>query len=263
MSSARKKHIPLRKGPGRAILRLHRRIGVALSAVFLVICFTGILLNHNVDLDLSNKRVDTDWIYDWYGIRPKGDLMSFEAGEHRISHLSGTLYFDTTPINQTRYLIGVETLDNFHVVATDSALILVSTEGELIETLSSAALPNGDIIGIHKSVTGSLALETSNGFFLSDNDFLVWNQTEPLLDLTANQPTVPNPEMSEALIDSFRGEGLSWNRVVLDIHSGRFFGSLGKWVADISALGLIILTLSGIFYTTKYLRKARERALSK
>jgi uncharacterized iron-regulated membrane protein len=40
-------------------------------------------------------------------------------------------------------------------------------------------------------------------------------------------------------------------RVILDLHSGRFFGKLGPWLFDIAALLLILLSLSGAWIWLK------------
>lgn len=253
-----------RRGPGRAILRWHRRIGIGLSAVFIVICLTGILLNHNVDLDLDNKQVEADWIYKWYGIEPQGDLIHFQTSENSsVSLFSGSLYFETTQVATAQNLIGIAKLSDFMIAATDSSLLILSESGELIETLSDSSLPNGTLISISSSDTGRALLQTDEGFFLADENLLTWQPTDRTKQANTITPSPASPELKRQLIASFRGEGISWNRVILDLHSGRFFGSLGKWIVDLTAFGLIFLTFTGIWYTTRHLKKARERAMSK
>jgi len=39
--------------------------------------------------------------------------------------------------------------------------------------------------------------------------------------------------------------------VILDLHSGRFFGQLGPWVFDAAAVLLILLSLSGTWIWLK------------
>jgi hypothetical protein len=45
----------------------------------------------------------------------------------------------------------------------------------------------------------------------------------------------------------FRGSGLTLERVILDIHAGRVFGSAGRWLADAAASVFILLALTGIW----------------
>ena len=63
--------------------------------------------------------------------------------------------------------------------------------------------------------------------------------------------SAPAPADLEAAYQAYRGEGLSLYRVILDMHSGRFFTRFGPWIADLAALGLVALTLSGIYYAMK------------
>jgi len=253
----------MRRGPGRALLRWHRRIGVALTALFILICVTGILLNRTVELDLDNKRVETDWIYNWYGIEPEGDLVHYKAGDDSLSHFSGTLYFNTTPIASANELRSVASFEPFHLALTESNLLILSLEGELIESLSGSSLPAGELKHILSSDTDRAILETSEGYFRADADLLVWEKLDSRPKLSLQVTSDAPSKLEDALVSSFRGEGISWNRVILDIHSGNFFGPIGKWIVDLTALGLIFLTLSGIWYTTRHLKKARERASSK
>ncbi len=43
------------------------------------------------------------------------------------------------------------------------------------------------------------------------------------------------------------GNGINLERMVLDFHSGRLFGSIGVWFVDIVGVMVILLALSGLF----------------
>jgi len=45
------------------------------------------------------------------------------------------------------------------------------------------------------------------------------------------------------------------DRVILDIHSGRFFGSIGKWVWDILVIGILALSISGFVLFLRYQKR--------
>jgi len=51
--------------------------------------------------------------------------------------------------------------------------------------------------------------------------------------------------LKKLLRNHFRGEVLPVERVLLDLHSGRFFGKIGPWLFDIAAALLILLSLTG------------------
>ncbi len=52
--------------------------------------------------------------------------------------------------------------------------------------------------------------------------------------------------LQQAITRVYRGEGLSLERLLLDLHSGRIFGSIGVLVYDLLALALGFLSISGL-----------------
>lgn len=249
-----------RRGPGRALLRLHRRIGIALSAVFIVVCLTGIVLNHNDDLEFQSRTVKADWVYDWYGLQPSGELRYFPLANGSVSWLDGQLFFGTRTLGAYPEPIGIAELPFANAIAFETDILLVSSDGEIIETLAESTIPGTAIEAIAPRENEALLIKTNSGNFVSDSEILSWSPTNESTFPARGEASQAPVSLQEEIRAAYRGEGITWGRVVLDIHTGRFFGSFGKWIADIGALALIFLTVSGIIYTTRYLNKARARA---
>ena len=57
--------------------------------------------------------------------------------------------------------------------------------------------------------------------------------------------------LAAELSADYRGHSLSWERVLLDLHSGRLFGRYGTWVMDIAAGLLLVLVMTGIWLWTQ------------
>ncbi|MBD5781306.1 PepSY domain-containing protein [Pelagicoccus sp. NFK12] len=253
-----------RRGPGRALLRLHRRVGVALSAIFILICVTGILLNHSDDLDFQSRTVEADWIYDWYGLQPAGEVIHYSLGQHSLASLDGQLFLDKRSLGHFPPPIGAAPLENLIAVAFPKSMLLLTREGEIIETIPPASLPGDTISQIVTDDQRTLIIDTDAGPYRSDESIIDWSPiAEPNRKLETIAASPAPDELTQHLLRAFRGEGITWGRVLLDIHTGRFFGSAGKWIADLSGIALILLTLTGVFYTMRYLKKARERSLSR
>ena len=53
--------------------------------------------------------------------------------------------------------------------------------------------------------------------------------------------------MLESLSRDYRGRGLSWERLLADLHSGRILGAAGTYFMDFIALSLIVLSMTGLF----------------
>jgi hypothetical protein len=50
-------------------------------------------------------------------------------------------------------------------------------------------------------------------------------------------------------------EALTWDRVLLDLHTGRFFGGFGPYAMDAAAILLLLLVFSGVYNWLKRIRK--------
>ncbi|MFT5351416.1 MAG: hypothetical protein ACI9MF_002239 [Gammaproteobacteria bacterium] len=47
------------------------------------------------------------------------------------------------------------------------------------------------------------------------------------------------------MLSLYRGKGLSLERILLDLHSGRLLGNAGVFIVDLAALFFVFLALSG------------------
>ncbi len=73
------------------------------------------------------------------------------------------------------------------------------------------------------------------------------------------QPAVLPATIASELITTYQGQGLTWEHVLLDLHSGRILGQPGVWLYDAAALLLLFLALSGfIMWYQRYLKRNRR-----
>jgi uncharacterized iron-regulated membrane protein len=70
---------------------------------------------------------------------------------------------------------------------------------------------------------------------------------------TTSPSPLPGP-VRERVLQRYAGRGLPASRVLLDIHTGRFFGPAGVWLMALSSLFLLLLSLSGLVL---WMRKAK------
>lgn len=243
--------------PGRALIRLHRRVGLALSGIFIVICVTGILLNHSDDLDFQSRPIESDWVYDWYGLKPAGDLLHFPLSHDSVSSLDGQLYLGEKSLGPFPAPVGVAELETLKAIAFARSILLITPAGDIIETLPDDAIPGTQISQIGSADQRTLIIDTDLGAYLSDETILEWTRLPAAPPISTVSSSAAPEELAKKLLRSFRGEGITWGRVLLDIHTGRFFGSAGKWIADLSGIALILLTLTGVYYSMRFLKRAR------
>ena len=128
------------------------------------------------------------------------------------------------------------------VVALPEALVLLGSAGELIERMGAESLPGRiERIGTHE---GRLVAATPAGNRVADADLIAWQPTGAAPQWSAQQE--PPAGLRERMLRGERGPGLSAERVLLDLHSGRIFGRWGPWLMDATAIVFVILAITGI-----------------
>ncbi len=56
---------------------------------------------------------------------------------------------------------------------------------------------------------------------------------------------------------AYSGDGIPLDRLILDLHSGRFFGSIGKWIYNLATIGVLILSATGFILFLRTRRRPR------
>jgi len=230
----------------RLVLLWHRWLGLASVPFVVLLVVTGVLLGRTDRLELDKNYVTDDWLLTWYGIAPSDDPVSYLAGEQWVSWLADTLYLDGKPIQDAVTAFrGAVALGPAIIAASGEALYLFTPDGELIEK----AAPIGVGGAIDAMAVGSetdLLIRVDGDVFISDIDMVAWRAA---VDGAVAWPTSqPAPDaIRNAILESYRGTGLPWERVLLDLHSGRLFGAIGPYLMDGAAVLLLLLSASGIY----------------
>ena len=119
--------------------------------------------------------------------------------------------------------------------------------GELVERLSLPSVLSGPVERAGRA--GNYAvIEAGGRSYRADSDvsrFEPWENTDAAA-INWSVRSVPPPALIDALKEQYRGRGLSVERVIADVHSGRVFGIVGPFVMDAVAILLIVLSLSGL-----------------
>ncbi|MFT4583158.1 MAG: hypothetical protein ACI915_002177 [Gammaproteobacteria bacterium] len=238
----------------------HRTIGLFAAVFLLLLSCTGLLLMQTDGLGLDSRYVDNDGLLNWYGIRPAPPAASFAVGQHWISQVGNQLYFDTSSLqNIDGQLVGAATTGDEIVVATTAMLVLLTNDGAIAEKLGAESNIPQNIEFLGSAPRGEILLKTAGELFLFNT------QTAELVRGNAQHraswvtPATPPPEMLEELNRRFRGTGLSLERILLDVHTGRFFGPLGVALINLASLALLILIVSGVVLWRLRAREAQNK----
>jgi hypothetical protein len=223
----------------------HRRLGVLAAFFAVVLAVTGIVLNHSAELGLDRSFVDSPWLSRAYG-DDSTDLPAFQLGEHWISRAAnGRVYLDAVDVAPcSGKLVGAVESDDVLIAGCAEELLLVTGSGELVESINaSTGLPVPlQAVGF---LDNTIALQAEGIWWLADLDQMDFSHRASAGGAVIRQ-LVP-----DRLPDNIRtkipvpDQWLSWERLLLDLHSGRVFGRIGVFWVD--AVGVLVgsLAISG------------------
>lgn len=242
----------------RSLYIWHRWIGLASAAFVILLALTGLALNHTGALALDGKYVQSPAVLDWYGIRAPDDVASYVAGPLTISSIGRQIYVDTA--RQADFdapLAGAVLYGEFIVVATTDKLSLLTRSGELVEQLGSAAGVPANIRALGVTADERLVLQAGQDYYATNVAFVDWEKIDRPAAKWAH-PTAPDAALVADLQQNYRGTGLSLERLMLDLHSGRILGEWGVYLVDGAAIAFLVLAASGMWLWGK--RRASARA---
>jgi hypothetical protein len=193
-------------------------------------------------------------LLDWYDMEPRNPPVAFAVGSDWVVSVDDTLFFNDAIVTDMGPVVGAASGDGWIVAAAAEEIALVTADGELVERMTRASFPAGSIQRVGElSADGSVAFEMSEGLFVPEAEFLGWRalaaDTEPGVTWSQSAP-LPG-DLKERILAVYRGSGVSVHRVILDLHSGRLFGSRGVILVDVAGICLLVLILTGLGYALR------------
>ncbi|MBK8959481.1 MAG: PepSY domain-containing protein [Proteobacteria bacterium] len=155
------------------------------------------------------------------------------------------------------------------------ALGIASTLIVIITVVTGLVLNHGDALDLsrrhpHNAVIDKLYRQSAKALpkgFATERGWLaqlgaeIYLDTRPLATHEAPlvgalvwDDTLLVAYLAATLAEVYRGSGVSYERVLLDVHSGRLFGRVGVWVVDAAAVCLLALALTGTWMFFKFKR---------
>lgn len=232
--------------------RWHRTIGLIAALFLFVLAGTGLLLLYSDALHLPSRQLDQAWLMNWYGIHAPSSPRGFQRGPHWVTQLGQRLYYDTREIGQVEgVLLGVfhgpkEAMDEWLAI-TDVQLLACDDTGAVLERVGrEAGFPAG-VTSAGRDVDGHVVLASTEGRYRYDPELGEFTADTGDADVRWSVGITPPAAIIDVIGKAYRGQGLSLERVVLDLHSGRLFGRGGVVIFTCVSLALVYLVASGLF----------------
>ncbi|MCK5918220.1 MAG: PepSY domain-containing protein [Cocleimonas sp.] len=235
--------------------KIHRYLGVAVAISLVWLSFTGIFLNHTEDLKLDEKHLDNDVLFNLYGLSKPELSKAFNLGKDWVMQYGTALILnDDVLIAESKPLMSALHNDAMYILATTEQVYLFTPQGEHIDSLKTP-----DTLLAMGWLDEKIAIKTSVANYLANDDVTEWQTFADSTHAIAwgKASILPN-ELRENLEKKYRGEGPTLEQVILDTHSGRLFGKLGVYFADLIAVLTIVLTVLGVYLWSRRLRRRKK-----
>ena len=232
----------------RWLSRWHRWFGVGSIVFILLLSVTGIALNHSDDMNLDGRYLRSPWLLEWYGIEVPAPDSSFVAAPHRVTLIGERLYYDDSELmSGISTLVGMVSTPSFVAIASSNELLLVTPGGALVERVDTQAFLPASVEAI--GIAGeTMVLRSGDELYRTDEDLLTFSPCHALDvgEIQWSASSTVSPADLTVLQQLYRGRGLSLERLLLDLHSGKIFARIGPVVMDAVGVTLIVLSLLGL-----------------
>lgn len=205
---------------------------------------TGIPLQFSGALQLGTRYVSAAWVLDWYGLQAPESV----TGSGPAVQVGQWLYLEDRAVTTMSRLVGAVQAGEFLLVAGTDELLVLHPDAAAPERTD----PGADITGI--GLSGDTPyLQTSAGLMAADDLLLNWQPAAaPAEDINwAAAARLPDAAAA-SYRERFRQRMLSVERWLQDLHSGRFFGSVGILIVDIASALLLVLAGTGLVLWWRY-----------
>jgi len=234
-----------RQAAVRVLWRWHRRAGLLAALFLVVLASSGIVLNHSSDLGLDRRFVSWDWLLHYYG-DTSVTLPAFPVAGHWVHRSpAGMVYLDAVPVKDCRGdLVGAAVAGDSILAACAEELLLLTGRGELVEYVTASSGLPAPLSGIG-SLGEDLVLGLGSDWRVADLDAMQFDRAAPAGSLVAQVAPGRLPASLRAQVPAY-ADWLTWERLLVDLHSGRLFGPGGVIVADVFAALSCLIAASGV-----------------
>ena len=225
-------------------LRWHRFIGIFSAGFMLFLAVSGLILNHAHNLNLDQQGIAFKPLLYWYGIDTKITPKGFQFDNNWLSNQEQSLYWNEQNISYCSQLNTAFRYQSFILALCNEQIIVLTSRGLLVEKLIEFPEPFKKMALDENKASIILAGESqSYSFDLENLDFLPIPLSPQ--NIISPAPTTLPSSILTRLDGKLVDHSITWERVLLDLHSGRFFGQAGILFVDLLALMFCMLSITG------------------
>ena len=223
----------------------HVRIGMSSAIVLLMLAVTGILINHSQQMSLADKGLPA-WLANlFYGL-DESVVQSLQVGQLSAEAEAGELEISTSGFENSTpcdgIFVGARRFSEEVWFACEQQIAIYLIEDarpHFAELLNSYAGLPAPIQGFGSCNLAPCIIVEGQTMRYSPSQFS-WSELPS--ESTENfWSRTPDSETRLAVAAEH-----NWERWLLDLHSGRLFGTLGLIIVDATAIAILLLVFSGL-----------------
>ena len=229
------------------IQKWHKKIGVYVAIFVIFLAISGIALNHSEKFKLNTTFIKMEWLLDLYHIGPASEPIGYLSSNNWVVQVGKRIYFNNKEIiNDTNELVGMVRINNTYVIAYDGKLMLLNKKGEILELLTGAEGVPAGMTKIGYDEQDNIIIKSAHGYYRVNLDILQWGEYNFINANWSSASKITEP-LKANILEQYRGTGLTVERTLLDLHSGRIFGKWGVYFVDLIAVLFVFIALTGIW----------------
>ena len=240
-----------RSRPNKRITQLlhlwHKHLGLYAAIFIILLSLTGIALNHTGTLNLNNLYISSDWLLDHYNVAEPSTLKHFPVNKTAVYQADDLLIINNnviTPIQQA--IVGAVDQGDLVIVALKNKLLLIEDNAHVIAIFDQKDGVPTKINRIGLSADQQVIFETETKLITVNDSFSQWSRFNNSEIIWSTSHAI-DKALRKELNKRYRAHIIQLETLVLDLHSGRFFGQYGELFFDFIAILLIFLAISGVF----------------
>ena len=137
-------------------------------------------------------------------------------------------------------------INDTYVIAYDGKLMLLNKEGEILELLTGAEGVPAGMTKIGYDEQDNIIIKSAHGYYRVNLDTLQWGEYDFINANWSSTSKITAP-LKTNILEQYRGTGLTAERTLLDLHSGRIFGKWGVYFVDLIAVLFVFMAITGIW----------------
>jgi len=229
------------------IQKWHKKIGVYITIFVIFLAISGIALNHSEKFKLNTTFVKMEWLLNLYQIGPASEPIGYLSSNNWVIQVGKRIYFNNKEIiNDANKLVGMVKINDTYVIAYDGKLMLLNKKGEILELLTGVEGVPAGMTKIGYDEQYNIIIKSAHGYYRVNLDILQWSEYDFINANWSSTSKITEP-LKANILEQYRGTGLTAERTLLDLHSGRIFGKWGLYFVDLIAVLFVFIALTGIW----------------